>query len=109
MGTSQYIVLHVGSERYGARVSQVQGIDKTPHITSVPNTLSFLRGVSHIRSVPTPVIDLRVPAAFTDALSGFIEGVAKIADTLLVLLDLEHVLADIELLELRSVAAAVEQ
>ena len=39
--------------------SQVQGIEKLMHITRVPKTPRFVKGVINLRGVVTPIIDLR--------------------------------------------------
>ncbi|SIS90294.1 chemotaxis protein CheW [Alicyclobacillus vulcanalis] len=53
-----YVVMRVGSERYGAHVAQVRSVERVSDITPVPRTLSFIKGVMHLRGTIVPVIDL---------------------------------------------------
>lgn len=53
------IVFQLGDKEYALPVSQVQGIEKTVHITRVPRTESYVKGVINLRGVVTPIIDLR--------------------------------------------------
>ncbi|WP_367307445.1 chemotaxis protein CheW [Alicyclobacillus acidocaldarius] len=53
-----YVVMRVGSERYGAHVSQVRSVERVGDITPVPRTLPFIKGVMHLRGAIVPVIDL---------------------------------------------------
>ncbi|MCC3357451.1 chemotaxis protein CheW [Bacillus sp. REN16] len=53
------IVFSLQDEEYGIPVSQVRSIEKVQHITRVPRTASFVKGVINLRGVVTPIIDLR--------------------------------------------------
>ncbi|HWK24516.1 MAG TPA: chemotaxis protein CheW [Ureibacillus sp.] len=53
------IVFQLADKEYAIPVSNVQGIEKLMHITRVPKTQSFVKGVINLRGVVTPVIDLR--------------------------------------------------
>lgn len=53
------IVFQLGDKEYAIPVSQVQGIEKTMHITRVPKTPRYVKGVINLRGVVTPIIDLR--------------------------------------------------
>lgn len=53
------IVFQLGDKEYAIPVNQVQGIEKTMHITRVPKTSSYVKGVINLRGVVTPIIDLR--------------------------------------------------
>ncbi|MDQ0230512.1 chemotaxis protein CheW [Metabacillus malikii] len=54
------IVFQLQDEEYGLPVQQVQSIEKVEHITRVPKTAPYLKGVINLRGVVTPVIDLRI-------------------------------------------------
>lgn len=56
---SKYIVFQLRDKEYAIPVSQVKGIEKVGHITRVPKTKSFVKGVINLRGVITPIIDLR--------------------------------------------------
>ncbi len=53
------IVFQLQDEEYGVPVDQVRSIEKVLHITRVPRTESFVKGVINLRGVVTPIIDLR--------------------------------------------------
>lgn len=53
------IVFRLGDEEYGVDVDQVRSIERLQHITRVPRTASFIKGVINLRGVVTPIIDLR--------------------------------------------------
>jgi purine-binding chemotaxis protein CheW len=53
------IVFQLGDEEYGVPVGQVRSIEKLQHITRVPKTVKFVKGVINLRGVVTPIIDLR--------------------------------------------------
>ncbi|SFA73777.1 purine-binding chemotaxis protein CheW [Bacillus sp. cl95] len=53
------IVFQLKEKEYAIPVSQVRSIEKVQHITRVPGTVSFVKGVINLRGVVTPIIDLR--------------------------------------------------
>ena len=53
------IVFQLADKEYAIPVSQVQGIEKLMHITRVPKTPHFVKGVINLRGIVTPIIDLR--------------------------------------------------
>lgn len=53
------IVFQLADKEYAIPVSHVQGIEKLMHITRVPKTQGFVKGVINLRGVVTPLIDLR--------------------------------------------------
>ena len=53
------IVFQLADKEYAIPVSHVQGIEKLMHITRVPKTPHFVKGVINLRGVVTPIIDLR--------------------------------------------------
>ncbi|MGZ0049733.1 chemotaxis protein CheW [Brevibacillus gelatini] len=53
------IVFRLKDEEYGVEVNQVKSIEKLEHITRVPRTPQFVKGVINLRGVVTPIIDLR--------------------------------------------------
>lgn len=54
------IVFQLENEEYGIPVQQVRSIEKVQHITRVPRTASFIKGVINLRGVITPILDLRI-------------------------------------------------
>ncbi|MBB5323652.1 purine-binding chemotaxis protein CheW [Anoxybacillus tepidamans] len=53
------IVFQLQDEEYAIPVQQVRSIEKVQHITRVPRTPKFVKGVINLRGVVTPIIDLR--------------------------------------------------
>jgi len=58
-GDLKVIVFQLQDEEYGIPVHQVRSIEKVQHITRVPRTASYIKGVINLRGVVTPIIDLR--------------------------------------------------
>lgn len=52
------VAFRVGAELYGFDIKSVQEIDRVQPITKVPQALSFVEGVIHVRGTIIPVIDL---------------------------------------------------
>ncbi|PMC38684.1 chemotaxis protein CheW [Bacillus sp. UMB0899] len=59
MGDLKVIVFQLQDEEYGIPVQQVRSIEKVQHITRVPRTAPYIKGVINLRGVVTPIIDLR--------------------------------------------------
>lgn len=53
------VVFQLAEKEYVIPVSHVQGIEKFTHITRVPKTPSYVKGVINLRGVVTPIIDLK--------------------------------------------------
>ncbi|BCB03377.1 chemotaxis protein CheW [Bacillus sp. KH172YL63] len=53
------IVFQLVDKEYAIPVNQVRSIEKLQHITRVPRTASYVKGVINLRGVVTPIIDLR--------------------------------------------------
>ena len=49
----------MGNEEYGVEVEKVKTIERVQHLTRVPRTPAFVKGVMNLRGVVVPVIDLR--------------------------------------------------
>ncbi|WP_433749792.1 chemotaxis protein CheW [Falsibacillus pallidus] len=52
------IVFQLADKEYAIPVGQVRSIEKMQHITRVPKTNDFVKGVINLRGVVTPIIDL---------------------------------------------------
>lgn len=70
--TIKVIVFRLMDKEYAIPVNYVQGIEKMMHITRVPRTEKYVKGVINLRGVVTPIIDLRErfglpPAEETDS------------------------------------------
>ncbi|WP_058307794.1 chemotaxis protein CheW [Gracilibacillus massiliensis] len=53
------IIIELDKEEYAIPVEVVGAIERMQHITRVPKTASFVKGVINLRGVVTPIIDLR--------------------------------------------------
>lgn len=53
------VVFQLKEKEYAIPIQQVRGIEKILHITRVPNTSHFVKGVINLRGIVTPIIDLR--------------------------------------------------
>ncbi|ACB85002.1 chemotaxis protein CheW [Natranaerobius thermophilus] len=58
-GDQQYIVFNLGDEEYGVEILQVQTIERMLDITRVPHAPDFVEGVTNLRGMVVPIIDLR--------------------------------------------------
>ncbi|MCZ0702584.1 purine-binding chemotaxis protein CheW [Natronobacillus azotifigens] len=60
------IVFQLNKEEYAMPVDLVGSIERMMHITRVPGTPNFVKGVLNLRGVVTPIIDLRSRFGFDD-------------------------------------------
>ncbi|WP_138420714.1 chemotaxis protein CheW [Aquibacillus sediminis] len=56
---SKVIVFQLADEHYAADIKQVSSIEKLEHVTTVPRTADFIKGVINLRGNITPIIDLK--------------------------------------------------
>jgi purine-binding chemotaxis protein CheW len=89
VGEVKVIVFRLKDEEYGVEVNQVRSIEKLDHITRVPRTPKFVKGVINLRGVVTPIIDLRSrfgleEAPYTDATRVIIVAVGELEVGLIV-------------------------
>ncbi len=55
----RYLTFAISRERYGIEILKIQEIIKVTHITAVPRSPKYLKGVLNLRGKIIPVIDLR--------------------------------------------------
>ncbi|MCS3900404.1 chemotaxis protein CheW [Methanococcus voltae] len=53
------VVFKLSTNEYGLRVNEVREVLKLQDITAIPNTPSYISGVTNIRGEIMPIIDLR--------------------------------------------------
>ena len=58
--TQSFLTFDLGTERYGINVMLVRGVRSVPHITPIPGTPNFYRGVINVRGQIITVLDLRL-------------------------------------------------
>ncbi|MCE1254274.1 MAG: chemotaxis protein CheW [Anaerolineae bacterium] len=55
----QLVVFELGDENFGVDISAVESIIKMQELTKVPHAPGFVEGVTNLRGIVLPVIDLR--------------------------------------------------
>ncbi|MBR5336942.1 MAG: purine-binding chemotaxis protein CheW [Lachnospiraceae bacterium] len=58
--TKQYIVVNIGSERYGIDITYIDNIVRMQKITRVPKAQDYFKGVINLRGEVVPVMSVRV-------------------------------------------------
>lgn len=56
----EFLVFTLGNEEYGIDILKVQEIRGYDQVTRIANTLAFIKGVTNLRGVIVPIVDLRV-------------------------------------------------
>ncbi|XTZ39332.1 chemotaxis protein CheW [Salmonella enterica] len=56
----EYLVFRLGKEEYGIEILKVQEIRGYDRVTRIANTPDFIAGVTNLRGVIVPIVDLRV-------------------------------------------------
>jgi purine-binding chemotaxis protein CheW len=146
--TLQLVAFRVGAGQYGLDIASVQEIDRLQPITRVPQALSFVEGVIHLRGAIIPVVDLSrrfgleptvadrqtriiiaslrgqsvgfivsavtevvavpvksispAPPLTFDNSSKFVAGMARVGETLMSILSLDHLLSTEEIGQLQQ-------
>ena len=59
-GVVQYIKVEMGVETFGIDISYVDNIVRMQHITRVPDTPSYIKGVINLRGEIIPIMNLRL-------------------------------------------------
>lgn len=57
-GLVQIVVFKLGGEEYGLQIDQIKEVVLTPNITRMPQTPSYVKGVSNIRGNVIAILDL---------------------------------------------------
>ncbi|SFM92970.1 purine-binding chemotaxis protein CheW [Izhakiella capsodis] len=56
----EFLVFTLGDEEYGIDILKVQEIRGYDQVTRIANTPSFIKGVTNLRGVIVPIVDLRL-------------------------------------------------
>lgn len=59
-GAVQYIKVEMGAETFGIDISYVDNIVRMQHITRVPSTPDYIKGVINLRGEIVPIMNLRL-------------------------------------------------
>jgi len=78
----EFLVFTLGHEEYGIDILKVQEIRGYDQVTRIANTPAFIKGVTNLRGVIVPIIDLRIKFAQPD--------VDYNDNTVVIVLNLEH-------------------
>ncbi|UQY42700.1 chemotaxis protein CheW [Mixta hanseatica] len=78
----EFLVFTLGDEEYGIDILKVQEIRGYDQVTRIANTPAFIKGVTNLRGVIVPIIDLRVKFAQP--------GVQYNDNTVVIVLNLKH-------------------
>lgn len=62
----QYIVVQIGSEKYGIDISYVDNIVRMQKITRVPKAQTFFKGIINLRGEIVPVMSIRTKMGLPD-------------------------------------------
>lgn len=62
----EFLIFTLGDEEYGIDILKVQEIRGYDQVTRIANTPAFIKGVTNLRGVIVPIIDLRVKFAQKD-------------------------------------------
>jgi len=77
----EFLVFTLGDEEYGIDILKVQEIRGYDQVTRIANTPEFIKGVTNLRGVIVPIVDLRVKFAQS--------GVEYNDNTVVIVLNLE--------------------
>ncbi|ADM99084.1 MULTISPECIES: chemotaxis protein CheW [Dickeya] len=56
----EFLIFTLGDEEYGVDILKVQEIRGYDQVTRIANTPSFIKGVTNLRGVIVPIVDLRI-------------------------------------------------
>ncbi|ACS85313.1 MULTISPECIES: chemotaxis protein CheW [Musicola] len=59
----EFLIFTLGDEEYGVDILKVQEIRGYDQVTRIANTPSFIKGVTNLRGVIVPIVDLRIKFA----------------------------------------------
>jgi purine-binding chemotaxis protein CheW len=58
--SQEFLVFSLGSEEYAIDILKVQEIRGYENVTRIANTPSFIKGVTNLRGIIVPIVDLRI-------------------------------------------------
>ncbi|EGO8684772.1 TPA: chemotaxis protein CheW [Escherichia coli] len=62
----EFLVFTLGDEEYGIDILKVQEIRGYDQVTRIANTPTFIKGVTNLRGVIVPIVDLRIKFSQVD-------------------------------------------
>ncbi|MFP4138186.1 MAG: chemotaxis protein CheW [Halomonas sp.] len=64
--TQEFLTFSLGGEEYAVDILKVQEIRGYDNVTRIANAPDFIKGVTDLRGVVVPIIDLRLKLGFSD-------------------------------------------
>ena len=86
----QYIVVQIGSEKYGIDISYVDNIVRMQKITRVPKAQEYFKGIINLRGEIVPVMSIRLKMGL-DVKDTFINGIGTSGDQLISLFEINAI------------------
>ena len=65
--SQEFLVFTLGDEQYGIDILKVQEIRAYENITAIASTPDFIKGVTNLRGIIVPIVDLRIKFALESA------------------------------------------
>ncbi len=59
MAEVKYLVFLLGSQKYGIRLSVIDGIEKSYDVVPVPLGAEYIKGIIHLRDIIVPLFDIK--------------------------------------------------
>ena len=56
--SAQIVVFKLGNEEYGMQIDQIKEVVITPHVTRMPQSAAYIRGVANVRGNVIAILDL---------------------------------------------------
>jgi purine-binding chemotaxis protein CheW len=58
--SQEFLIFMLGNEQYGIDIKKVQEIRGYDNVTRVPGTPEFIKGVTNLRGLIVPIVDMRI-------------------------------------------------
>ncbi|MFA5679129.1 MAG: chemotaxis protein CheW [Pseudomonas sp.] len=65
--SQEFLVFHLGDEEYAIDILKVQEIRGYENVTRIANAPAFIKGVTNLRGIIVPIIDLRIRFRISEA------------------------------------------
>ena len=59
MAEVKYLVFLLGNQKYGVRLSVIDGIERTYNVVPVPLGAKYIKGIIHLRDIIVPLFDIK--------------------------------------------------
>ena len=70
MAEVKYIIFGLGEQKYGIKLSRINGIEQTYSIVPVPKGADYIKGIIHLRKEVVPVYNLKERFKLYEGLEG---------------------------------------